>query len=810
MPSDGTGPTRTAAQWLPYVILKREIVPPPEHLFPTDEWRIIEARWTPEYADRAETIFALSNGNVGVRGTPEEGRPSLAPATYINGFHETWPIVHAEEAYGLASVGQTIINAPDATVLEVFVDDEPLFLPTARVREYVRTLDMRNGTLRRDLVWSTAAGKHVTVRSCRIVSLEHRHLVAISYEVSVDRPAPVSIVSTIANRTDVRRGEPARREMLDPRLGRRLDHRVLHGRLAEEHDGRTLLGYEVAHSGMTLGVGVHHVVDGHHRVTGTVTPDLAETVVTARAQPGEPIRILKYVAYQSSRSVSPHDLVARCERTLDRAVAEGFEALARSQRDNLDRFWDRADVVVVDRRQPIRLQQAVRWNIFQLAQACWRAEGAGIPAKGLTGGAYDGHYFWDTEAYVLPFLAYTQPRIARNLLRFRASMLPKARVRAATLDLRGALFPWRTINGDEASPYYQAGTAQYHLNADVAYAIRRYVEVRDDVGFLLEVGAEMLVETARMWLDLGFYGDDGCFHLHGVTGPDEYTAVVNDNAFTNLMARLNLNYAASVVRRLEAEHPDALRALRFQLALQPAEVDDWERAAAAMHVPHDDARGITPQDESFLQREVWDLAGTPADKYPLLLHYHPLVIYRRQVLKQADVVMAMFLLGNEFSAEQKKRNFEYYDPLTTGDSSLSASIQSIVASEIGDERNASIYFDFALLMDLADLAGTVSDGAHIASTAGVWMALVFGFGGIRDFDGRLTIDPHLPRRFDELSFSLRFQRRQIRVRLTHDADQYVLDEGDPIDVTIHGETFKLAPGAPLHLDTAATPAVPEP
>jgi alpha,alpha-trehalose phosphorylase len=791
-------------------MLKREIVPPPEHLFPPDEWQVVEARWSPEFSDRAETIFALGNGYVGVRGTPEEGRPSLAPGTFIAGFHETWPIVHAEEAYGLAKVGQSIVAVPDATVLELFVDDEPLFLPTANVRDYSRVLDMRNGVLRREFAWSTPAGKHVAVSSSRLVSLEHRHLIGISYEITIDRPAPVAIVSRVINRTDTRRDqEDPRTQMQDPRLGRDLDHRVLEGRLTEESDNRLLLGYQAANSRMTLAAGVHHVVDTANpcRTTTTVTsPDLAETVLTAEAQPGVPIRIVKYVVYQTSRSVDPRDLAARCDRTLDRAVTAGFDALRESQREHLDRFWERADVAVADRHQPVRVQQAVRWNLFQLAQASWRAEGSGIPAKGLTGAAYDGHYFWDGEAYVLPFLAYTQPRIARNLLRFRHSMLPTARERAATLNLRGALFPWRTINGHEASAYYAAGTAQYHLNADIAYAIRRYVDVRGDTGFLVEVGAQMLIETARMWEDLGFHGEDGCFHLHSVTGPDEYTTVVNDNAFTNLVARLNLNYAVLAVRLLEAKHPDAHRALSVDLGLDPGELERWERAAKVMYVPYDEARGITPQDDSFLGREVWDLDRTPPEKFPLLLHYHPLVIYRHQVLKQADVVMAMFMLGNEFTTEQKRRNFEYYDPLTTGDSSLSASIQSIVAAEIGDEDSASRYFDFALLMDLADLAGNVSDGVHIASAAGVWMALVFGFGGVRDFDGNLTIDPCLPHRFDQLSFALRFQGRQIRVTLTHEEEGYVLDEGDPIDVCIRGETRRLDLGVPLRLGARVTAA----
>ncbi len=785
------------------LMLNREIVLPPEHLFPPDEWRVIEARWTPQFSDRAETVFALANGYVGVRGTLDEGRPSLAPGTFISGFHETWPIVHAEEAYGLARVGQSMINAPDATVLELFVDDEPLFLPTARMREYSRVLDMRTGILQRHLVWSTAAGKHITVRSSRLVSLEHRHLVVITYEVAADCPAPIAIVSRVINRADARLGvEAGATDVLgDPRLGRQLAHRILQPRLADDDEGRVMLGYEVTNSLMTHAVGVHHVVDTAtpHRLTTSVTGDLAETVLSAGAQPGVPIRIVKYITYQTSRSVPPRDLAARCHRTLDRALEDPDSSLVEHQREHLDRFWDRADVVVADRREPVRVQQAVRWNVFQLCQASWRVEGASIPSKGLTGGAYDGHYFWDTEAYVLPFLAYTEPRIARNLLRFRHSMLAKARERAALLDLRGALFPWRTINGDEASALYQAGTAQYHINADIAYAIRRYVDVRGDTGFLADVGAEILVETARMWEDLGFYGDDEHFHLHGVTGPDEYTTVVNDNAFTNLMARLNLHYAATAVRLLEAESPDLFAALCFELSLDPTEIEAWDRAADAMFIPYDPEKGITPQDDSFLDRERWDLENTPPEKFPLLLHYHPLAIYRKQVLKQADVVMAMFLLGNEFTPDQKARNFSYYDPLTTGDSSLSASIQSIVASEIGDYRAASRYFDFALLMDLANVAGNVSDGVHIASAAGAWMALVFGFGGVRDFDGCLTIDPRLPRRFERLSFSLRFRGRQIRVTLAHDEESYAIGMGEPIDVQIRGEIHRLAAGAPLRL-----------
>ena len=552
-------------------MLKREIVLPPEHLFPPDEWRIIEAQYSDEFADRTETVFSLGNGFVGVRGSFEEGRPALAPGTFINGFHETWPIVHAEGAAGLARTGQTIVNVPDATIIKLYVDDEPLYLPTAQVHGYARVMDMRAGTLSRDLMWATDAGKHVRIRSCRIVSLEQRHVVAMTYEITMlDHAAPVVISSMVLNRQDayLSDGMPEIRPA-DPRLATLLHNRVLNVQAAELAGRRLLLGYQTSASKMTLGVGVEHEVETAcaYRVAGSAGEDSSEVVVTVDALPGVPVRITKFATYQVSRSIGVPELVERCGRTLDRVAADGFDVIAATQRENLERFWDRADVRVQARYSPVRHQQAIRWNLFQVAQASWRAEGAGIPAKGLTGQAYEGHYSWDTEIYVLPFLTYTQPRIARNLLRFRHSMLGRARERATEMSQRGALFPWRTINGQEASSNFQQGTAQYHINADIAYAVMRYAQVEGSGLVLGEIGAQILVETARLWESLGFYGTDGGFHIHGVTGPDEYTTVVNDNTYTNLMARLNLNFAAATVRKLREDRPEDYTALGHAVGL---------------------------------------------------------------------------------------------------------------------------------------------------------------------------------------------------------------------------------------------------
>ena len=788
-------------------MLKRALQLPPEHQFPTDEWRIVETRFSEGFAPRAETVFALANGYLGVRGTLDECRPATAPGMFVNGFHETWPIAHAEEAFGLARTGQTIVNVPDASVIRLYVDDEPLFIPTARLREYRRSLDMRSGVLTRELLWTTPAGKHVVVRSSRLVSFEHRHVMATAFEVVVKRrSAPVVIVSGVAGHGGTDRSH---RPALDPRQASHGTERALVQRVARSDDGRLMLGYETVNSRMTLGIGVQHVLEtaAEHEVRPQLHDEgTGDSVFAIRAEPDVPIRLVKYASYQSSRSAPAEELVERCERTLDRVAPAGFDALASAQREHLDRFWSRTDVRVGHRTLTGRMQQAIRWNLFQVAQATWRAEGAGVPAKGLTGQAYEGHYFWDTEVYLVPMLAYTQPRIARNLLRFRHSMLARARERASELDQRGALFPWRTINGEEASAYYEAGTAQYHINADIAHAIQRYVRIRGDEGLLEDGGAAVLVETARLWADLGFYAGDGHFHIHGVTGPDEYTTVVDDNAYTNLMARCNLRYAAAVVWRLLRERPDAFDALVAEVDLEAGEADEWRRAADAMYVPFDAARGIHPQDASFLDREVWDFDATPRERFPLLLHYHPLVIYRHQVIKQADVVLASLLLGDEFDDDAKRADFLYYDRLTTGDSSLSAAIQSIVAAEIGEEERAREYFRFAMLMDLADAEGNASDGVHVASAAGVWQALVFGFGGVRDFGGRLSIDPRLPATWEHLEFPLRFQGRQLQVHVDHDEQRVELREGEPLDLRLRGIDHHLTPEHPAVVAGARAPA----
>ncbi|WP_229052667.1 glycoside hydrolase family 65 protein [Aeromicrobium sp. Leaf350] len=773
--------------------------------FPVDEWRLVEQRYDAGDLGVTETLFAVGNGYLGLRGNVEEGRDSHAHGTFLNGFHETWPIRHAEEAFGFARVGQTIVNAPDAKVIRLYVDDEPLLLPIADISEYERSIDFREGVLRREVVWRTPAGKRVRIRSSRMVSFEQRHLAVMTFEVTMlDASAPVAISSQILNRQD---GEDeyhvrakAMGEGVDPRKSENLDRRVLdpqHSRGSLE-DGRVELGYRTHDSGMTLAVAADHRLETANPSTTQVRveDDLAKMTFRVDAQPGEPITLTKVVAYHTSRGVPVRELIDRCRRTLDRVRAEGIEQQQAEQRAWLADFWARSDVEVPG--QP-EVQQAVRWNLFQVLQASARAEGNGIPAKGVTGSGYSGHYFWDTEIYALPFLTYTTPQIARSALRFRYTLLDSARRRAHELAQQGALYAWRTINGEEASAYYAAGTAQYHIDADISYAIDKYVRATGDTDFLAREAIDILVETARMFVDLGFWRseEDGSFHIHGVTGPDEYTTVVNDNLFTNVMARFNLARAAASVRELEerdaAEHEQVVR----RLGLTEDEVASWEQAATDMSIPFDDHLGIHPQDFHFLDREVWDLDNTPLDKRPLLLNYHPLVIYRFQVLKQADVVLALFLQGDQFTAEQKRADFEYYDPITTGDSTLSAVVQSIIAAEVGYADLAFRYFLSALYVDLADRHANTADGVHVASTGGVWSALACGFGGFRDHGGEFTIDPRLPEEWHELTYRITLHGTRVRVTVRTEEVELVVEDGDAAELSVRGEKVGVKSGSPV-------------
>jgi alpha,alpha-trehalose phosphorylase len=790
--------------------------------FPVDAWRLVETSISDDDdGGLTGTLFATGNGYLGLRADWAPDPESAG--TYVNGFHETFPIVHAEQAFGLARTGQSMLNAPEAKSIELAVGEEVLRLAPdhpdrSQVTDFRREIDFRTGVMRSELTWHTRAGGKVRVVSQRVVSMQHRHLAVLRLSLEpLDAPAAVRIASQVVNRQDVaaRHTGPAR---TDPRRSRTFDRRVLEPVLQTHRDagspggGTVTLGYRCVGSGMKIAAAYRHSVGaaGDVALDTELAADRAATTIRLDARPGETVTVTKYLAYhtssqvpEASDDVSIEELAARCRGTLDAAEAAGWERTLDEQRAWLDGFWARTDISIDG---DDAAQQAIRWNLFQMAQASAQIGGRGIAAKAVTAAGYDGHYFWDTEVYMVPLLAYTNPKAARDLLHFRHRTLPMARQRAIEMSQRGALYPWRTINGEEASAYYPAGTAQYHIDADVAHAIDRYVTATGDTEFLLGEGAEMLVELARLFADLGFYdrADPPVFHIHGVTGPDEYTAVVDDNLYTNVTARFTLRFAADVVSRLQSEDPDTYRSLVTATALVADEVAEWTRAADSMCVLYDAELGINPQDDAFLGHEAWDWEGTPADKYPLLLNFHPLVIYRHQVLKQADVVLAMFLHGDEFATDLQRRNFDYYDPITSGDSSLSACVQSIMAAEVGHHDLAMHYFRESLYLDIADTHGNTVDGAHIANVGGVWACLVHGFAGFRDAGTHVRIAPRLPAGWRGMRFGLHRRGGDIAIAVDPTGATITVESGEPVAILADGVITEVAPGGSLRVAGSAS------
>jgi alpha,alpha-trehalose phosphorylase len=748
--------------------------------FAVDPWAVRETALDLATLAHSESIFALSNGHLGLRGNLDEGEPFGLPGTYLNSFYELRPLPYAEAGYGYPESGQTIVNVTNGKIIRLLVDDEPLDVRYGQLLTHERELDLRAGVLRRRLEWRSPAGTAVRVTSTRLVSFVQRSTAAILYEVEpVEEPLRVVVQSgLVAN-------EPAPARSADPRAAAALES-PLDSEGFFDHHLRAVLSHATRSSKLRMAAGMDHVVEGPEGTDSAAESreDLARVTIAADLAPGQRLTVVKFLSYTWSSKRSHPALRDEAVGSLAEARHTGWDGLLAGQRSYLDEFWERADIELDGDTE---LQQAMRFALFHTLQAGARAEGRAIPAKGLTGTGYDGHTFWDSERFILPVLTFTAPHAAADALRWRHATLDLARERAEQLGLAGAVFPWRTIRGHECSGYWPAGTAAFHVSGDIADAAIRYMSATGDEAFELEVGLELLVETARLWRSLGHHDPKGHFRIDGVTGPDEYSAIADNNVYTNLLAQRNMRAAAEAVGR----HPRHAAALGADLE----EAATWRDAALAMHIPWDEALGVHPQSEGFTIHQVWDFAGTQPEQYPLLLHFPYFDLYRKQVIKQADLVLAMHIFGDAFSDEEKARNFAYYEALTVRDSSLSAATQAVVAAEVGHLELAYDYFREAALLDLHDIAHNTKDGLHIASLAGALIAAVAGFGGLRDHGGRLDFAPRLPDRLERLAFRLVVRGRRLSVEATKTHATYTLMAGEPLLIGHHGKALKVSTGA---------------
>lgn len=710
------------------------------------------ARRDPRYL---ETIFSLANGHFGSRAS-DPLTPSETAGTLVNGFFESSPIQYGESAYGYAQMNQTIVTLADLRQIRI-TDEAGQTFKTDALAEV--TLDLSDAETSYTVQASTPSGHKLTVELQQLVSQEPATLTAMRYVLTPQNfSGPLFVSKNLVQPT-------VTVESTDPRQAQRDAELTVTS--AAEGDVQSL-ALTTAHS--------HQVI---HIMVKNGAQELAVTE-------GEPALSdwLAYVSPVEAATVQTQALTTR----EDVFRGESFDSLEKKAKRYWRDFWNHAEVTIY---KDTKLNLAIHYNLMQLYSAAGRDGLTNIAAKGLSGRGYEGHYFWDTEMYMLPFFILTAPEVAKQLLRYRVSALPEAKKRARVLGVaKGALFAWRTISGEETSAYFPASTAQYHIDGDIAYAMNAYYQTTGDAEFLAEGGFEVILETARFWGEFGSWhqvGDTKRFEFFNVTGPDEYTALVNNNYFTNRIAKFNMALVAKLAPIVEQTKPGTLA----KLGLKQAEIDELNGKAAAVYLPFNEEHQINAQDDSFFSKPVWPFDKTPKDHYPLLLHYHPLTLYRYQVDKQADTLLADYLF-DDVPADQMKREYDYYESITTHDSSLSRSIFSILAARMGDTKKAYRYFTDTVRMDMTDLQGNANDGLHLANLGGSWLSIVAGFGGLRVRAGKLYLTNHLPKQWQKLQFRIVFHDRLLQVTNTATKSEVLLLEGDPLTITVDGEPRDLA------------------
>ncbi len=752
-----------------------------------DPWRIIEREVPVEHRKKHETIFSLGNGYLGLRGSFEEGRaddPNSDRGAYVNGIYDFYPYVYNWRRTGYPARGHSMLNVADYSSIRLAIDSEEFSMDSGAVKDYARILDMKTGVLTRSLEWTSPKGKTVRVESERFVSMAQPHLAAIRYIVTpVSSDMNIELTSGIEG--NVKNSNWDHAALSVALLG--VSHDSCRGR---EEPPPAFLVHRTAQSGFAISYAVEHSTSGY--CAGSSADPQAGRVeqwFQYEAKRGERCVVEKYVAIYDSRDVSEANLIRMAADGARAAAEAGYDALLREHTAYWSSFWDDADLQI---EGDDAAQQGVRFALFQLAQSTGRDGKTNCGANGLTGEAYNGHVFWDSEMYIMPALLYSRPEIARSMMSYRHHILPEARKRAKELEHEGACFSWESISGEECGWIFEAATDQYHLQSDIAYGAIKYHEATLDDEWLFDKGAEIIFDTAMCMAHRGAFiplkGHKFCINV--VCGPDEYTPAVDNNSYTNCMCKFHLEYAYKLAHRMAGEAPEKHKELMDRLGIDEAELDLWKRAADNMYIGYDEELGITPQDDQFLYRDPVDVEELKKRGY-ILMNMHPLNLWRFQVAKQADVVLLMLTLPHWFSKELKKANFDYYEPRTIHDSSLSPSIHSIIASEIGYHDKAYDYFMRTARMDLDDVKGNTAGGCHTACMGGSWMAIVYGFAGLRVYDGKVHLDPYVPEGWTSYSFKVLFQGARVKVEVTREGTRLTLVEGDHIALGVRGRQLAL-------------------
>ncbi len=728
-----------------------------------------------------EALFHNANGYIGVRYDFEEGYPEgsdFLPSQYINSFYDIFDTHQAENLFGLIRKREIILNIANTQGITLILDDEIFSMFEGEVLESSLELDMQKGITTRKVKWRSPKGKAIELKITRMASFFQLPLFTIEYEINcLNFSGKLDIISThdgdVFNYHDPHDPRNASEKM-----------KLLIPVLCEVMEGFTFITSKTTASDLTVCscVGHHLSQDCEHE--HMIKDHKAKFLLETEAVQGKPFKLIKYAVFCDS--LRHENCRKQAFLEMEKARSHSLDYLYQQQVKYLSAFWDHSWVEIEGDDQA---DLALKYNVYQLIQSVGKDRFSNISPKGLSGDGYEGHYFWDTEMYIQPFFTITQPEISKSLISYRYNSLPKARENAQIMGhSKGVLYPWRTITGKECSGYFPAGSAQYHINGAIAHSIISYYFAVKDQSWLINEGLEVIFETARLWLETGNF-HQGRFLINTVTGPDEYTCIVNNNFYTNAIAQYHLQWAAKWYRLFQ-DNGDFQKLIR-KIKLTEEEIDAFEQAAEKMYLPYDETLDINPQDDSFLQKKRWEIDSIPPEKFPLLLNYHPLFIYRHQICKQVDTILAHYILEDLCSTTTIRNSYAYYEKISTHDSSLSKSIFCIMAARLSMVSKAWKYFMDVVHLDLKNLCKNTKDGIHTANMAGSYLALVYGFAGFRMKEEGLFFEPCVPEQWKGYQFCIAYRDSRIHVEVNHTECVFKLKQGSKKELTIYGKTYTL-------------------
>ncbi|MBM7554075.1 glycoside hydrolase family 65 protein [Thalassobacillus pellis] len=746
-----------------------------------NEWKITENQLYPEDNRLSESLFSIGNGKMGMRGNFEEtysGDTHLG--TYIGGIYYPDKTRVGWWKNGYPEYYAKVLNAPEVTGIRVYLDEEELDLHTWKVTAFRRELHMKHGYLYREFTAVSPSGKHIEGKVTRFFSIVDSSIIGVKYEVkSTDFEGRISFEPYLDG--DVRNEDANYDEdfWMPVHHEYAFEHAALTMRTRKtEFDVTAAMQTKLIGEGIRQGKVVNeeeHV--GHH--------------VSAAIKPGNKITFYKFVSVVTSRDYNRNSLLEEAKSRVAKAADEGFTGLFKQQMEAWEKRWQHADVSIGG---DVSAQQGIRYNIFQLYNTYTGEDPLlNIGPKGFTGEKYGGSTYWDTEAYCLPFyLSTADESIARNLLIYRYRHLDKANENAAKLGLKGALYPMVTMDGEESHNEWEITFEEIHRNGAIAHAIWNYINYTGDASYLADYGFEVLAEISKFWASrVNFNPRKGKYMILGVTGPNEYENNVNNNWHTNRMASWTLEYTLTAALYLERNHQKRFIELKNELGLTDDDFEHWKDIITHMYYPSDKQLGVYLQQDGFLDKDLMHVSDLDPKELPLNQNWSWDRILRSCFIKQADVLQSMYFLNHRFTLDEKKRNFDFYEPMTVHESSLSPCVHAVLAAEIGYEEKAYEMYLRTARLDLDNYNNDTEDGLHITSMAGSWLAIVHGFAGMRVKKGELHLKPFIPKAWDNYAFKLNFRGHLVNVHVDHQHVTITQEKGERFTLSLDGQLIDI-------------------